>query len=151
MWTGHLFHTQPFLTHAWAATPAVERRARSWSRRSRMIPTKGTIIEKIGESGVLLPELITRGLAAHDRLKYYLTLLQTAYTHALAPTRPVPNLRTQREASGVDDTVLDRVVEGSVDRGGGTVYIPGSCNIVGMAFEESRRMLQPLLVAGNAR
>src|SRR5262245_53827308 len=116
-----------------------------------MIPTKVAIIEKIGESGVLLPELITRGLAAHDRLKFYLTLLQTAYTHALAPTRPVPNLRTQREASGIDDIVLDRVVEGSVDRGGGTVYIPGSCNIVGMVFEESRRMLQPLLVAGNAR
>ena len=45
-----------------------------------MIPTKVAIIEKIGESGVLLPELITRGLAAHDRLKFYLTLLQTAYT-----------------------------------------------------------------------
>jgi hypothetical protein len=116
-----------------------------------MIPTKVAIIEKIGESGVLLPELITRGLAAHDRLKFYLTLLQTAYTHALAPSKPVPNMRTQREASGVDDALLDRVIEGSVDRGSGTVYIPAGCTIVSMVFEESRRMLQPLLVAGTAR
>lgn len=116
-----------------------------------MAPTKVTIIEKIGESGVLLPELITRGLAAHDRLKYYLTLLQTAYTYAQAPTRPAPTLRLQREASGVNDGVLDRTIVGSVDRGDGTVYIPGSCNVVLSVFEESRRMLQPLLVAGNAR
>jgi len=116
-----------------------------------MIPTKVAIIEKIGESGVLLPELITRGLAAHDRLKYYLTLLQTAYTYALAPGKPVPSLRTQREASGLEDTTLDRVIEGSVDRGGGTVYMPGCCQTVATVFEESRRMLQPLLVAGTAR
>jgi len=116
-----------------------------------MAPTKVTIIEKIGESGVLLPELITRGLAAHDRLKYYLTLLQTAYTQAQAPTRPAPTLRLQREASGVIDGVLDRTIAGSVDRGDGTVYIPGSCSIVTTVFEDSRRMLQPLLVAGAAR
>ena len=116
-----------------------------------MAPTKVTIIEKIGESGVLLPELITRGLAAHDRLKYYLTLLQTAYTQAQAPTRPAPTLRVQREASGVIDGVLDRTIAGSVDRGDGTVYIPGSCSLVTTVFEESRRMLQPLLVAGAAR
>jgi len=116
-----------------------------------MAPTKVTIIEKIGESGVLLPELITRGLAAHDRLKYYLTLLQTAYTQAQAPTRPAPTLRLQREASGVIDGVLDRTIAGSVDRGDGTVYIPGSCSVVTTVFEDSRRMLQPLLVAGAAR
>ena len=116
-----------------------------------MIPTKVAIIEKIGESGVLLPELITRGLAAHDRLKYYLTLLHTAYTHALAPSRPAPSLRTQREASGLEDVSLDRVIESSVDRGGETVYTPGGCVIVATVFEESRRMLQPLLMAGTAR
>jgi hypothetical protein len=116
-----------------------------------MIPAKVTIIEKIGESGVLLPDLITRGLAAHDRLKYYLTLLQTAYTFAQAPTKPAPTLRVQREASGLEDVVLDRTIDGSVDRGGGTVYIPGSCTIVSTIFEESRRMLQPLLTAGAAR
>jgi len=107
-----------------------------------MIPAKVAIIEKIGESGVLLPELINRGLAASDRLKYFLQLLQAAYTHALAPTEPLPNLRIQREASGLDDVQLDRVIEGSVDRGSGTVYVPGSCTIVATMFEESRRMLQ---------
>ena len=40
------------------------------------MPTKVAIIEQIGEKGLLLPELVNRGLAANDRLKYYLTLLQ---------------------------------------------------------------------------
>jgi hypothetical protein len=62
-----------------------------------------------------------------------------------------PNLRVQREAAGLDDVQLDRVIEGSVDRGNGSVYAPGACAIVGTVFEESRRMLQPLLVAGAAR
>jgi hypothetical protein len=38
------------------------------------------VIEQLGETGLLLPELINRGLAANDRLKYYLTLLQAAAT-----------------------------------------------------------------------
>src|SRR4029453_9468673 len=109
MWAGHLLHPPHIQSHRrplqWGSDARAERRAGPLgSRRSRLIPTKVAIIEKIGESGVLLPELITRGLAAHHRLKYYLTLLQTAYTYALAPSKPVPSLRTQREASGLDDT-----------------------------------------------
>ena len=116
-----------------------------------MFPTKVGIIEKIGDSGVLLPDLIMRGLAASDRLKYYLTLIQSAYSHAHVPSRPAPNLRVQREASGVDDPALDRLIESSVGRGSDTVYMPGACLIVGSMFDEARRMMQPLLLAGKAR
>ena len=115
-----------------------------------MGPTKAGIIENIGESGVLLPDLILRALAAGDRLKYYLTLLQSAYAHAHAADRPAPDLRVQREASGVDDPSLDRLIESSVERDAETVYVPGACAIVRSLFEEAGRMLQPLLLAGNA-
>ncbi len=67
------------------------------------MPAKLAIIEQIGERGLLLPEFIARGLAANDRLKYYLALLQAAQARAQAPQQPAANLRVQREASGVAD------------------------------------------------
>ncbi len=99
----------------------------------------------------LLPELIARGLAANDRLKYYLALLQAAQARAQAPQQPAANLRVQREASGVADASLDRVVESSSDRGNHTTYIPGACLIIDRLFEELRRMQSVLEAAGPAR
>jgi hypothetical protein len=109
------------------------------------------MIERIGETGLLLPELITRGLKANDRLNYYLTLLQTAQAHASAPHKPAKNLRVEREASGVADASLDEVVEASAERGRNTVYIPGAAAIVKSLFEELQNMLQPIRVAGRAQ
>jgi hypothetical protein len=115
------------------------------------MPAKVAIIEQIGERGLLLPELVSRGLAANDRVKYYLTLLQAAQARAQAPQQPASNLRVQREASGVADISLDRVVETSVDRGNQTTYIPGACVIIDRLFEEIRRMLSALDAAGAVR
>jgi hypothetical protein len=115
------------------------------------MPTKVAIIEQIGEKGLLLPELVNRGLAANDRLKYYLTLLQTAQAHAGAPRLPAPNLRIEREASGVSDLLLDRIVEASVDIGTDTLQIPAAETIVKRLFAELRLMLEPLRVAGATR
>src|SRR5262249_43596579 len=120
-------------------------------REEPSMPGKVAIIEQIGERGLLLPELIARGLAAHDRVKYYLTLLQSAQARAQTPQQPVVNLRVQREASGVGDAALDRVVETSVDRGNQATYIPGACVIIDRLFEELRRMLSALEAAGPAR
>jgi hypothetical protein len=115
------------------------------------MPAKVAIIEQIGERGLLLPELIAGGLAANDRLKYYLALLQAAQARAQAPQQPASNLRVQREASGIADASLDRVVESSGDRGNHTTYIPGACLIIDRLFEELRRMLSVLEAAGSAR
>src|SRR5262245_13790498 len=110
------------------------------------MPTKAAIIEKIGENGLLLPELITRGLAANDRLKYYLTLLQAAQSHASSPRLPAPNLRIEREASGVTDMSLDHIVEASSDLGTDTLQIPAAGSIVKHLFDELRLMVEPLRV-----
>jgi hypothetical protein len=115
------------------------------------MPGKVAIIEQIGERGLLLPELIGRGLIANDRVTYFLTLLQSAQARAQDPQQPASNLRVQREASGVADVSLDRVVEGSVDRGNQTTYIPGACVIIDRLFEELRRMVMALEAAGQAR
>src|SRR5690348_10007355 len=115
------------------------------------MPGKVAIIEQIGERGLLLPEFIARGLAANDRVKYYLMLLQSAQARAQAPEQPVPNVRVQRETGGVGDPSLDRVVEAGVDRGNQASYVPGACIIIDRLFEELRRMLSALEAAGAAR
>jgi hypothetical protein len=115
------------------------------------MPGKVAIIEQIGERGLLLPEFIARGLAANDRVQYYLSLLQVAQARAQSPQQPASNLRVQREASGIPDVSLDYVVEASADRGNNVTYIPGASTILDRLFDELRRMLLALQSAGAAR
>src|SRR5947207_2813422 len=136
----------------WLAILGSGRRCPHGSTMPPKAATKNAALsERIGDHGLLLPELVIRGLAANDRLKYYLTLLQAAYAHARSPRQPAPTLQMQREASGVDDAALDHAVEGSAERGGHAVYIPGAGTIVAALFEELRLMLQPVRVAGATR
>lgn len=114
--------------------------------------TKSAIIERIGEDGLLLPELIGRALAANDRLTYYLTLLQTAQTYATAPgAARVSSLRAERESSGVTDSSLDQIVETTSIVGRMALHIPRAGTIVERLFEELRLMLQPIGIAGRTQ
>ena len=115
------------------------------------MPTKVTIIERIGEQKLILPILVARALAAHARLTYYLGLLQMAHARAIAPDEPAPSLRVEREASGVTDSSFDRIVEGSSTIGGNALHIPQAESIVEHLFDELRLMLSPLEVAGLTR
>jgi len=115
------------------------------------MPVKPPIIEPAGERVLLVPELVAQGLAANDRLNYYLSLLQAAQAHANAPLAPASDLRIEREASGISDPALDHIVESSLGRGNGTTYIPGARVIFDRLFDELRRMLMPLQAAGRGR
>jgi len=94
--------------------------------------------------GPLLPDLISQGLSAHDRLKYYLLLLQTAGAYAQAPNRRPPTLRAEREASGVSDASLDAVVSASRMVADALVRIPRAAAIVEFVFGALRLMLEPI-------
>jgi uncharacterized protein Yka (UPF0111/DUF47 family) len=109
--------------------------------------TKAGILEQIGERSLLLPELINHGLAANDRLKYYLTLLQTAYGYAGAPGGQVPDLRSEREAAGIEDDELDTVVGHSRMVSQAVVQIPGAAAILNRIFADVRQMLEPVSAA----
>ena len=49
---------------------------------------KSEIIEQLGQSDLLLPALVAEGLAANDRVKIRLSLLQAAARHARDPKGP---------------------------------------------------------------
>lgn len=109
---------------------------------------KPSNIEPLGERALPMPELVAQGLAANDRLNYYLALLEAAHAHARAPLARTTDLRTAREASGISDPSFDHVVEASIG-GNGTTYIPGARGIFDRLFDELRRMLVPLQAAGR--
>ena len=111
------------------------------------MPTKVDIEGSIARDQAPLPELVIRGFAANDRLRYYLALLQAAEGHATMPGEPVSNLRAEREASGVLDESFDRTVEESRDIGSQTLQIPGATALVEHLFDELHLMLQPLQAA----
>ena len=64
------------------------------------MPAKIDILENLGETALLLPQLINQALTANDRVKYWLTLFQSARDHADHPTMDVPSLQREREAAG---------------------------------------------------
>ena len=105
---------------------------------------KGEVLEQLGESALILPDLINRGLAANDRIKYFLTLLQSARDHAEHPERAAPSLQAEREASRVDDVSFDAVIAGSSRDGEQRLHIPGATRLHTLIADDIRRMLEPL-------
>jgi uncharacterized protein Yka (UPF0111/DUF47 family) len=110
------------------------------------MPAKIDILEHLGETALLLPQLINQALTANDRVKYWLTLLQSARDHADRPTTDVSSLQREREAAGVDDASLDSVVSAST-RDGNFVCIPQAATIHARVLDGLRAMLEPLKVA----
>jgi hypothetical protein len=119
--------------------------------RERLAGTKDIILEQIGERGIMLPELINRGLDAIDRLRYFMTLLRHAYAYAERPNQQTPDLRAEREAGGVADASFDDVVAASRMVSPGVVAIPGAASIIEHVFADARRMLEPLASAATSR
>lgn len=112
--------------------------------------TKQRIIEDLGEVDLLAPALIARALAANERVKYLLALLQNARAAADGEIAPA-DLREERLSSGVDDPALDRTVAGSVRAADCTYRVPGAAALVTRAFDEVDTMLAALRSAGRAR
>ena len=64
--------------------------------------TKTEMIERLGETAVLLPSLIGDALTANDRIKLRLSLLQEAAAQTQAPSREPRSFRAE-----CDDARLD--------------------------------------------
>jgi len=109
--------------------------------------SKDRIIAALGESELLLPEMLSRAFSANDRVKYLLALLQSACMAADGDSG-VPDLRGERLLSGVSDAGLDRVVHASRRGENGFYRIPGAAGLARAAFGEVETMLMPLGASG---
>jgi uncharacterized protein Yka (UPF0111/DUF47 family) len=105
---------------------------------------KTRIVATLGEKRLLLPFLLNEALAANDRAKYRLTLLQTSRAHADSPDSAFPDLRTERLACGITDAAYDDVVAGTVRRDGGVYVLPGAEELCSALRADLEAMLAPL-------
>jgi pyruvate, orthophosphate dikinase len=104
---------------------------------------KERMIESLGERQLLLPGLVAAALAANDRVKYRLTVLQTARA-AADGAEPATSLQNERVTAGIEDPQLDRVVGQSAREGDGWYRIPGAEQLSEGAIDDVRVMLVPL-------
>ena len=63
---------------------------------------KTDVVASLGESQLLRPAYLKAALAANDRLNFYLTALQTAYSHAAQPDITSLDLHREYAAARVD-------------------------------------------------
>lgn len=109
--------------------------------------TKIEIVERLGEKSILLPALLSDGLAANDRIKLSLTLLQEAVLQASAPGRK-PNLMiAERQAAGLAGIEYDNIVTGAQNIGPGRLLIPGAHALLKGVEKDLILMLAPIDVA----
>lgn len=88
------------------------------------MPEKTKIIDRLGETALLLPGALNDALAANDRVKYFFTLLQAAVEHAERPDAPAADLSPERRVAGVEDATLDGIAEAAHKTGDGRYAIP---------------------------
>ncbi len=108
---------------------------------------KAAIIERLGENAVLLPSLIADALAANDRLKLRLSLLQDAVHQAKSPARARRDFLSERRAAGLADPVFDSLSTGARLAGPGRAFVPGVAVLVSGIPDDLSAMLAPLNAA----
>lgn len=107
---------------------------------------KTKMLEELGETELLLPNLVNEALSANDRAKYLMTLLQLAKDHADYPGLASPDLKQERLACGITESDFDIVIERSRKEEAGLYHIPKAREIHHGIVENTRRMVAPLKV-----
>lgn len=121
--------------------------SRGENHRNSGTMTKSLIVEELGETGLMLPALVNEALAANDRAKYLMTLLQLAREHADHPDLPASNLKEERLTCGVVDADLDTVVMRSCKEGSDNYLVPTAGRIHELLAKDLGQMIAPLHTA----
>ena len=85
---------------------------------------KSQIVKELGQTEILLPALIAQGLAANDRVKVRLSVLQAAARHARDPLRKF-NLAEECRAAGIDPMAMETLVNGATAIAGERIVASG--------------------------
>ncbi len=108
---------------------------------------KVEIVERLGDAAVLLPDLIATALAANDRAKLRMTLLQDAEAHAARPDSPPHDLMAERRAAGLGDPAFDATVSGAASVGEGQLMVPGAERLTKGLHEDIGEMIAAVQAA----
>lgn len=107
---------------------------------------KSDAVAAMGPSTLLLPAWIKAALAANDRLKLYMTVLQAAVSHAEAPGTAPLDLNREIAALGKDGAWL-RDLPAASSRVHGAFLVPELRRLAQRLAEDLSVMARPLLAA----
>jgi uncharacterized protein Yka (UPF0111/DUF47 family) len=105
---------------------------------------KSLAVETLGQRRLMLPAWVKAALAANDRLKVYLTVLQAAAAHAAHPHRDQPDLGKEIAAVGLDVAWLRDAMAAAtpVD---GELHVPKLSRLAQGLADELTIMARPVL------
>jgi uncharacterized protein Yka (UPF0111/DUF47 family) len=109
---------------------------------------KTEAVESMGQQRLLLPARIKAALTANDRLKLYLSVLQTALAHAEQPENEALDLSGEFAAARVDASWL-REFPANASLADGTLLVPNLERLVERLAVDLQTMAKPLLDAGH--
>src|ERR1039457_1110092 len=110
---------------------------------------KSLIIERLGQTDILLPSLIAEGLLANDRVKARLSVLQAVGRHARDPRAAPFDLANECRAVGIDPIAMETLVNGASLLAGERITAPGLGNLGTAIWDDVATMVQAVK-AGDA-
>src|SRR5664280_783511 len=88
---------------------------------------KSEIIERLGQTDILLPALIAEGLSANERVKARLSVLQAAGSHARNPQDAQFDLADECRTTGADPVAMETLVNKASLLADERITAPGVC------------------------
>jgi uncharacterized protein Yka (UPF0111/DUF47 family) len=109
---------------------------------------KSLIVGHLGHGELILPGLIAKGLAANDRAKVHMTVLQALLQHALHPALEPIDLSAECRAAGVDAKAVRSLI-GDAREGDGKITAPGLAKFTETLRSDVETMMEAV-AAGDA-
>ena len=100
-------------------------------------------VASLGQAELLRPARVRAALAANDRLKLYLSVLQAAHDRAQRGDAPALDLAREFAAAGVDAPWLAQL-PATAYREGKELHVAGLDRLAGLLAEDLRTMARPL-------
>lgn len=110
---------------------------------------KNRAIASLGHRGLLMPVWVKAALAANDRLKVYLTVLQACSAHADHPDREALDLANELQAAGLDHATWLHELPASASRVDGVLLVPELPTLIHALAEDLTLMARPVLEAST--
>ncbi len=111
---------------------------------------KSQIIEQLGQTGLLLPSLVSEGLSANDQVKARLSVLQAAGRHARDPNGARFDLADECRAVGIDPVPMQALVNSASVIDGARITAAGLDTLAGAIWDDVETMIRAVNAADAA-
>ena len=112
---------------------------------------KSEIIQELGQTDLVLPARVGEGLAANNRVKARLSILQAAACHARQPGGADFNLVEECHAAGIDAAAMETLVNQASLARDGRIVAPGLGGLRAAIWDDVATMVDAVKAGDAAR